>query len=58
MADYRGNPKEKQKVNPLWKVQELINKLNKQAKDMWIPGKWVAIDELTIGFQRASSMKL
>jgi hypothetical protein len=25
---------------------------------MWIPGKWVAIDEQTIGFQGASSMKL
>jgi hypothetical protein len=36
----------------------LINELNKQAKNMWIPGKWVAIDEQTISFQGASSMKL
>jgi hypothetical protein len=36
----------------------LIDKLNKQAKDMRIPGKWVAIDEQTIGFQGALSMKL
>ena len=32
--------------------------MNKQAKDMWVPGKWVAIDEQTIGFQGASGMKL
>jgi hypothetical protein len=58
MADYRDNPKQKQQENPLWKVQELLDELNKQAKDMWLPGKWVAIDEQTIGFQGASSMKL
>jgi hypothetical protein len=58
VADYRDNPKEKQKTDPLWKVRMLIDELNKQAKDMWIPGKWVAIDEQTIGFQGASSMKL
>jgi hypothetical protein len=39
VVDYQDNPKEKQKVNPLWKVCGLINELNKQAKDMWIPGK-------------------
>ena len=58
VADYRENPKEKQKTDPLWKVRMLIDELNKQSKDMWIPGKWVAIDEQTIGFQGASSMKL
>jgi len=58
VADYRENPKEKQKTDPLWKVRMLIDKLNKQSKDMWIPGKWVAIDEQTISFQGASSMKL
>lgn len=58
MADYRDNPKQKQQENPLWKVQELLDELNKQAKDMWLPGKWVAIDEQTIGFQGASSMKI
>jgi len=45
-------------VNPLWKVQELLDELNKQAKDMWVLGKWVAIDEQTLGFQGASGMKL
>jgi hypothetical protein len=58
LADYRDNPSVKQKEDPLWKVRQLIDELNKQAKDMWIPGKWVAIDEQTIGFQGALSMKL
>jgi hypothetical protein len=58
VADYRDSPKEKQKNDPLWKVRELLDELNKQAKDMWVPGKWVAIDEQTIGFQGASGMKL
>ena len=58
LSDYRDSPSEKQKADPLWKVRELIDELNKQCKDMWIHGKWVAIDEQTIGFQGASSMKL
>jgi hypothetical protein len=58
VANYRDSPKDKQRVNPLWKVQELLDELNKQAKDMWVPGKFVAIDEQTIGFQGASGMKL
>ncbi len=59
VANYPDSPKEKQKANPMWKVQELLNELNKQAKDMWVPGKFVAIgDEQTIGFQGASGMKL
>jgi hypothetical protein len=58
VADYRDSPKEKQKYDPLWKVRELLDKLNKQAKDMWVPGKWVAINEQTLGFQGASGMKL
>ena len=34
----------------------MINKLNKQAKDMWVMGELVAIDEQTIGFQGASGL--
>ena len=41
VADYRESSKEKQKSDPLWKVRELLDKLNKQAKDMWVPGKCV-----------------
>jgi len=58
MQDYRENPWEQQRKNPLWKVQCLINELNKQAKDMWVPGIFVAIKEQTIGFQGQSGMKL
>jgi hypothetical protein len=39
-------------------VPELLDELNKQAKDMWVPGKWVTIDEQTLGLQGASGMKL
>jgi hypothetical protein len=58
LQDYWGNPRQQQRLNPLWKVQHLINKLNKQAKDMWVPGIFVAIDEQTIGFQGQLGMKL
>ena len=57
-ADYRENPKEKQKADPLWKVERLLQHLNKRCRDMWVPGKWLAIDEQTLGFQGASGMKL
>jgi hypothetical protein len=58
VANYCKSPKEKQKANPLWKVQELLDKLNNQAKDMWVPGKFVATDKQTIRFQGASGMNL
>ncbi len=58
LQDYRESPKQQQKFNPLWKVQRLLDELNKQAKDMWVPGIFVAIDEQTIGFQGQSGMKL
>jgi hypothetical protein len=58
VADYRNSPKENQKYSPLWKVRKLLDKLNKQAKDMWVPGKWVAIDEQMLGFQGTLGMKL
>jgi hypothetical protein len=44
----------KQKNDPLWTVRELLDELNKQAKDKWVP----AIDEQKLGFQGASGMKL
>jgi hypothetical protein len=34
LQDYWENPRQQQRLNPLWKVQRLIDKLNKQAKDM------------------------
>jgi hypothetical protein len=36
----------------------LINELNYCARKHWIPGKWVAIDEQTIGFKGRSGLKL
>ena len=56
--DYRDNPKLKQKTDPLWKVRRLIDHLNKRCAAMWIPGKFLAIDEQTIGFQGVSGLKL
>ncbi len=58
LQDYQENPRQQQRLNPLWKVQRLIDKLNKQAKDKWVPGIFVAIDEQTISFQGQSGMKL
>jgi hypothetical protein len=58
MVDCHDSPNTQQRANPLWKVHVLLDHLNKQAKDMWVPGKWLAIDEQTIGFQGASRMKL
>ncbi len=49
-ADYRDNPKEKQKADLLWKVERLLQYLNKRCRDMWVPGKWVAIYEQMLGF--------
>jgi hypothetical protein len=52
------NPSAEQKKNPMWKVQSLFDELNYHARKMWIPGKWVAIDEQTIGFKGKLGMKL
>jgi hypothetical protein len=57
-SDFRADATKEQEKDPLWKVRVLIDHLNKKAKDMWVPGKWVAIDEQTIGFQGASGMKV
>ena len=57
-ADYRDNPKEKQKKDTMWKVRALVDHFNKNCKDMWVPGMFLAIDEQTIGFQGMSGMKL
>lgn len=57
-SDYRDNPKEKQKEDTMWKIRALVDHLNKNCKDMWVPGMFLAIDEQTIGFQGMSGMKL
>ncbi len=58
LQDYHESPKQQPKLDPLWKVQRLLDKLNKQAKDMWVPGIFVAFNKQTIGFQGQSGMKL
>jgi len=58
LSNYRLNPADEQQKNPMWKVQSLIDQLNYRARKHWIPGKWVAIDEQTIGFKGRSGMKL
>jgi hypothetical protein len=35
----------------LWKVVPILEKLRKNAKRCWMPGKWVSIDEQTIAFK-------
>jgi hypothetical protein len=58
ISDFRADTKKEQEKDLLWKVCALINHLNKNAKDMWVPGKWVVIVEQTIGSQGALGMKL
>jgi len=58
MFDFRQNAWKETVKNPLWKVQHLLDKLNENARRMWIPGKWVSIDEQTLGFQGRSGIKL
>ena len=35
-----------------------MNELNNNAKNMWVTGKWVSIDEQTLGFKGRHRMKL
>jgi hypothetical protein len=58
LSNYRLNPAEEQRKNPMWKVQSLLDELNHRARKHWVPGKWVAIDEQTIGFKGRLGMKL
>eukprot|EP00984_Skeletonema_dohrnii_P025939 scaffold15185_cov72-Skeletonema_dohrnii-CCMP3373.AAC.1 len=58
LYDCRQNVREETKKDPLYKVRPLLNELNYQAQKMWTTGKWVSIDEQTIGFKGRSGMKL
>ena len=58
MFDFREDAKKETAKNPLWKVQRLLDELNKNAAKMWIPGKWLSIDDQTLGFQGRSGIKL
>jgi len=58
MFDFREDAKKNTAKNPLWKVQHLLDELNDSAAKMWILGKWLSIDEQTLGFQGRSGIKL
>ncbi len=58
ISDYHESPKEKQKEDPMWKICHLADHLNKRCKDMWVPGKFLAINKQTIGLKGMSGMKL
>ena len=58
MFDFRKEAKKETAKNPLWKVQRLLDELNENASNMWIPRKWLSIDEQTLGFQGRSGIKL
>jgi hypothetical protein len=52
------DPTAAKKKNPLWKIQPLLDELNHNAKKMWTTGKWVSIDEQTLGFKGKHGLKL
>jgi hypothetical protein len=58
LSNFHDNPKESQQANLLWKVQTLLDKLNKQASHMWLPGNFFATDEQTISFQGSLGHKI
>ncbi len=58
MPQYLYDAKKKTAKNPLWKIQHFFDKLNENIARMWILGKWVSIDEQTLGFQGGSRLKL
>ncbi len=58
LYDHRDNAREETKKDPLFKVRPLLDELNRQAKKMWLPGKFVSVDEQTIGFKGKHGLKL
>ena len=56
--NFREGEKKETKKNLLWKVQHLFDDLNEIASKMWIPGKWLSIDEQTLGSQGRCGLKL
>eukprot|EP00986_Skeletonema_menzelii_P001102 scaffold298_cov130-Skeletonema_menzelii.AAC.5 len=58
MYDPRVDIREETKKDPLFKVRPLLDELNTQARKMWRTGKWVSIDEQTLGFKGKSGLKL
>ena len=42
----------------MWKICHLVDHHNKRCKDMWVAGKFLTVNEQTIGFQGMLGMKL
>ena len=49
MFNFRENLRKAAAKNHLFKVQCLLDELNENASTMWIPGKWLAMEEQTLG---------
>ena len=59
MYDWRVvKSKEERKKDPLWKLNAILDELRKNSQKCWIPGKWISIDEQTIGFKGAHGLAL
>ncbi len=56
--DFHQNAKDAAAKDSLWKVCLVLHHLNKQARLMWVTGKYVSVDEQTIAFKGNLSMKL
>ena len=56
MYDFRVHNRNSK--DPLWKVASLLEEFRKNCQKCWTPGKWMAIDEQTIGFKGAHGLAL
>ena len=57
MYDFRIS-KDTAAKDPLFKIRSLLQWLNRQSINMWVPGKNMSADEQTIAFKGNSSLKL
>jgi hypothetical protein len=60
LYDCRDDPRQLQKKDPLWKVAPLLEHLHlrKNCQRCWVMGKWIFIDEQTIGFKGRHGLSL
>ena len=56
--DARDDPVKQKEKDPFWKVASLREELRKNSERCWVTGKFVAIDEQTIGFKGKHSLAL
>jgi hypothetical protein len=56
--DFQKYPKQSQKDDPLWKVASVLEHLRKNCQRCWVPGKFVSINEQTIGFKGKHGLAL